>query len=115
MKGGWRHGVTGIDNADSNNTSVFYQNTKKDKDHWQNEKDIINGRRLEKIKTCFGTSAQLSISSDHFKRTTSLFGSKPEPIVDIHEKWRTKHIVHGSQSQLDTHRRLYIPASNVET
>lgn len=24
IKGGWRHGVTGIDNANSNNTSVFY-------------------------------------------------------------------------------------------
>lgn len=98
MKGGWRHGVTGIDNANSNNTSVFYADTKKEKDFWQNEKDIINGRRLEKIKTCFGTSAQLSISSDHFKRTTSLFGQKPEPVVDIHEKWKTKHVVHGSQS-----------------
>ena len=25
IKGGWRHGITGIDNADSENTSVFYQ------------------------------------------------------------------------------------------
>ena len=57
MKGGWRHGVTGIDNANSANTSVFYQNMKKEKDHWQSEKDTINKKRLEKIKTCFGTSA----------------------------------------------------------
>lgn len=114
MKGGWRHGVTGIDNATSANTSVFYQNTKKEKDHWQNEKDVINKKRLDKIKTCFGTSAQLSISSDNFKRTTSLFGQKPEAIVDIHEKWKSKHSVQGSQSQLDTHRRIYVPASNVE-
>jgi hypothetical protein len=24
IKSGWRHGITGIDNADSENTSVFY-------------------------------------------------------------------------------------------
>lgn len=24
IKGGWRHGITGIDNADSENTSVFF-------------------------------------------------------------------------------------------
>lgn len=35
LKGGWRHGITGIDNATSNNTSVFYQDVKKDKDFWQ--------------------------------------------------------------------------------
>ena len=33
IKGGWRHGITGIDNADSATTSVFYQDVKKAKDH----------------------------------------------------------------------------------
>jgi hypothetical protein len=32
IKSGWRHGITGIDNADSENTSVFYQQQKKLKD-----------------------------------------------------------------------------------
>ena len=29
IKGGWRHGITGIDNADSTNTSVFFKDKKK--------------------------------------------------------------------------------------
>ena len=32
IKSGWRHGVTGLDNADSENTSMFYRDTKKQKD-----------------------------------------------------------------------------------
>jgi hypothetical protein len=28
IKGGWRHGITGIDNADSENTSVFFKDKK---------------------------------------------------------------------------------------
>jgi len=31
IKGGWRHGITGIDNADSMNTSIFYQESKAQK------------------------------------------------------------------------------------
>lgn len=34
MKGGWRHGVTGVDNADADGTSVFYRDAKQDRDHW---------------------------------------------------------------------------------
>jgi hypothetical protein len=32
IKGGWRHGIMGIENADSDNTSVFFQEQKKLKD-----------------------------------------------------------------------------------
>lgn len=28
IKGGWRHGITGIDNADSDQTSIFYRENK---------------------------------------------------------------------------------------
>ena len=92
---------------------MFYRNAKKEKDFWQNEKDVINAKRLGRIKTCFGTSAQLSIGSEDFKRTTSLFGEKPEKLVDIHETWKNKGNVPGSQSSLDTYRRIYVPASNI--
>jgi hypothetical protein len=34
--------------------------------------------------------------------------------VDISEKWRKKAKVRGSQAELDTHKRIYIPASNIE-
>ena len=29
IKGGWKHGITGIENADSSNISVFYKDAKK--------------------------------------------------------------------------------------
>jgi hypothetical protein len=47
IKGGWRHGITGIDNADSVNTSVFFQEQKRMKDSLMSEKNILNKTRLE--------------------------------------------------------------------
>lgn len=47
IKGGWRHGITGIDNADSSNTSVFYQENKNQKSFAQSERDFINNKRLQ--------------------------------------------------------------------
>ena len=47
IKSGWRHGVTGLDNADSENTSMFYKESKKEKDFYQSEKDKINNNRLQ--------------------------------------------------------------------
>ena len=47
IKGGWRHGITGIDNADSSNTSVFFRENKALKDNAQSERDIINNKRLQ--------------------------------------------------------------------
>lgn len=64
IKGGWRHGITGIDNADSENTSVFFQEQKKLKDSKMSEKMILNNKRLEDLKIQFGTSSQMPVSSD---------------------------------------------------
>ena len=47
IKGGWRHGITGIDNADSENTSVFFQEQKKMKDSVMSEKAVLNNNRLQ--------------------------------------------------------------------
>lgn len=47
IKTGWRHGVTGLDNADSENTSIFYREQKKEKDFIKSEKDKINNNRLQ--------------------------------------------------------------------
>lgn len=57
FKGGWRHGITGIDNADSPSTSIFYLNQNKLKQFKESEKHIINEKRLEKLKIFFGTSS----------------------------------------------------------
>ena len=32
IKGAWRHGITGVDNADSANSSVFFKDLKSQKD-----------------------------------------------------------------------------------
>ena len=56
----------------------------------------------------------MPVSSDTFKRTRSLLQTKPETVVDISDKWKTKCTVKGSQAELDTHKRLYVPASNIE-
>ena len=56
IKGGWRHGITGIDNADSENTSIFFKEKKKMQEAAQSERDVINNKRLQSLKICFGTS-----------------------------------------------------------
>lgn len=33
MRTGWRHGIVGVDDADSGQTQVFYQSTKAEKQH----------------------------------------------------------------------------------
>lgn len=56
IKAGWRHGITGVENADSENCSAFFKQQHKEKQDKQSEKDILNRTRLENIKICFGTS-----------------------------------------------------------
>ena len=56
----------------------------------------------------------MPISSDDHKRTKSLLQSKPETVIDIGDKWNKKQHVKGSQAELDTHKRIYVPASNIE-
>ena len=113
FKGGWRHGITGIDNSDQNGTSIFYQNQNKLKQFKESEKRYINEKRLENLKIFFGTSTQLQISSDKFKRTRSLLQEQPEVIVDISENWKKRKIVGGPIASPDTFKRIYSPASNV--
>jgi len=35
-------------------------------------------------------------------------------VIDIGDKWKNKHIVKGSIAELDTHKRIIVPASNIE-
>jgi hypothetical protein len=72
IKNAWRHGITGMDNADSANSSIFYKDLKARKDFQQSEKDTINGKRKQELGILFGTSSQLPISSPDCKRTRSL-------------------------------------------
>ena len=44
---GWKHGVTGVDDADSPKAQEFYQSAKNQKEAAQAEKDVINKRRLK--------------------------------------------------------------------
>ena len=59
----------------------------------------------------------MPIGSETFKRTKSLLQAKPEIVVDIDAKWKTKALVpnaFGSLSSLDTYSRFCVPASNVD-
>ena len=56
----------------------------------------------------------MPISSETNKRTKSLLQNKPETIIDIGDKWNHKHIVQGSSAELDTQKRIYKHASNID-
>lgn len=47
FKTAWRHGIFGVDDADSHNTSVFYDKQKIDRDRTFECKSQINARRRE--------------------------------------------------------------------
>jgi hypothetical protein len=57
LRAGWRHGITGIENADSDNTSVFYRDAKAKTDYEASERAKLNAKRLEGLKLGFGTSS----------------------------------------------------------
>jgi hypothetical protein len=61
-----------------------------------------------------GTSTQVQIGGDEFKRSISL-NKQPEKVVDIDDQWRTKRFVENPVSKpMNTHERLYEYASNVK-
>lgn len=43
----WRHGIVGVDDADSSNPQVFYKTTRDQKDKVVGDKDLINKRRTK--------------------------------------------------------------------
>jgi len=45
IKGGWRHGITGIENADSNSVSAFYQDHRNNLDKKEDHASKINAVR----------------------------------------------------------------------
>ena len=57
----------------------------------------------------------MPVTSDTWKRSTSLLPvGKPETVIDLGDKWKHRHIVPGSIAELDTRRRIYEPASNID-
>ena len=84
MKTAWRHGVFGVDDADSKQAQCFYQEARDLKEKSQREKDIINHKRTGGklklllmyiyivLKLGLGTSDQMGIGSDLYKRSVSL-------------------------------------------
>ena len=56
----------------------------------------------------------MPVSSDTFKRTKSLLQTKPETVIDIGDKWKHRRDVEGSIAHLDTRRRIFEHASNIE-
>lgn len=79
MRTGWRHGVVGVDDADDENTQVFYKDENQRKLTNQRSKDFINTRRKDVLSLGMGTSDQLVIGSPEHKRTVTLHQeSKPD-------------------------------------
>jgi len=57
MKGGWRHGITGIDDADSGKTQVFFSDKRDANACADSEKSKINNYRGKILALGMGTSA----------------------------------------------------------
>lgn len=112
MKGGWRHGVTGIDDADSSKTSVFYSEKRDMNASCDNEKSKINNYRGKILALGMGTSAQQDMASENMKRSSSLHAKgQPDRVVEIADKWKSKKAMPGSHK--NTMQRIFEPASNV--
>lgn len=94
MRTAWKHGVLGLDDADSKQTQCFYKDARDEKEAKQRSKDFINSRRTDCLALGMGTSDQIQIGSPNFKRTESLHhkGTKDE-VVFIHKDWKAKHSV----------------------
>jgi hypothetical protein len=56
MKGAWRHGVLGIDDADSHKTQDFYAPARDSSVKEQNAKNEINSYRTKIVSLGMGTS-----------------------------------------------------------
>ena len=52
MKGGWRHGVFGVEDPDSPNPSIFYKDSNESKNKAQHEKETININRSKSNIRC---------------------------------------------------------------
>ena len=48
IRTGWRHGIVGVDDADSESTQVFYQSSRQQKNFSLADKDMINKRRQKR-------------------------------------------------------------------
>jgi hypothetical protein len=54
FKGGWRHGILGVEDADSKyESSVFYKEQKEHRDHANKEKEAINAYRKKSKYTLY--------------------------------------------------------------
>lgn len=130
MRTAWKHGVMGIDDADSKKTQCFYSEVRDQKVARQQSKDFINTRRTEcKSSKCFlklnlgmalgmGTSDQVQIGGPDYKRSESLHhqGVK-DSVVFIHRDWKAKHSVPldiNPPRTETTKARIFEPASNVD-
>ena len=54
----------------------------------------------------------MPISSPQYKRTTSL-QKKPESVIDVADKWKSKGKVDIDITRHKTYDRIYVPASNI--
>lgn len=112
IKSGWRHGILGIDDADSKKTQIFYEGSRDDKLAVKAEKNKINDYRTKIVSLGMGTSDQIDVSDPALKRTSTLHkAGAPDKVVEIADHWKSLGRVPDSVK--DTHKRIFVPASNV--
>jgi len=112
LKSGWRHGIVGIDDADSPKTQTFYESSRDQKLSVMGEKNKINDYRMKVLALGMGTSDQQDISDPMLKRSSSLHKhGVPDRVIEVSEGWKTLGKI--PEARKDTHQRIFVPASNV--
>jgi len=73
FKGGWRHGILGVEDADAHNSSIFYKEQSENKAHQMREKEAINNYRKKHLNIGLATSEQVEFcSTDVERRRTTI-------------------------------------------
>ena len=90
FKAGWRHGVFGVDDSNSQQSSVFYKDSHDQRIKAQNEKDAINNNRFKNLAVGTATSQQIEFGSTEQQRRATTIHKQPEPVIDILHVWKTK-------------------------
>lgn len=90
FKGGWRHGIFGVEDADAHNSSVFYKEQHNQKEFENSEREAINLYRKKKLTIGLSTSEQIEFGSTDVDRRKTTIHKLPEPVIDIRETWKMK-------------------------
>lgn len=92
MKAQWRHGVTGVEDADQDLNSEIYGAPRQAELSMIKQKQDIKRRREKTLLKHNGTNYQIEIGSDNCKVPLNRFSSlqNKEKVVDLNQTWHSK-------------------------